>query len=234
MLTISKKLISAFKLVFLGGEMFEYGRATKCCGMIVILFMAITLVPWANGERILSQNHEKILPMDSGRVDMELKGPLQPLCLILIGLFALLLMAGYVVLLPLMILFTIPLLAYGVIYAIGVLAYFFLILAPIMLILQTLNSIFPDSSIIDIILNITSQIIMLPVMLAGAFLLLLSLPMVGLALLLAEWTVISFKIAFNIWYAIWFGSPLSKLSQKRWQFLSALPFSPSPSTTIFI
>jgi len=214
--------------------MFEYGGATKCCGMIVILFMAITLVPWANGERILSQNHEKILPMDSGREDMELKGPSQLLCLILIGLFALLLMAGYVVLLPLMILFTIPLLAYGVIYTIGVLAYFFLILTPIMLILQTLDSIFPDSSIIDIILNITSQIIMLPVMLAGALLFLLSLPIIGLAILLAEWTVISFKIAFNIWYAIWFGGLSSKPSQKRWQFLSSLPFSSFPSITIFI
>jgi hypothetical protein len=196
--------------------------------------MAITLVPWANGERILSQNHEKTLPLNPGREDMELKGPPQPLCLILIGLFALLLMVGYVVLLPLMILFTIPLLAYGVIYTIGVLAYFFLILAPIMLILQTLDSIFPDSSIIDIILNITSQIIMLPVMLAGALLFLLSLPIIGLAILLAEWTVISFKIAFNIWYAIWFGSLSSKPSQKRWQFLSSLPFSSFPSITIFI
>ncbi len=171
-----------------------YKRTVKCFIVITIFFIAITFVPWVNGERLFSKNHKNISSLDSG------KSQLLFIFLLLIWLALFLLVAG--VLIYPMLLSILPVVAYGIIYAIGTIAYLFLICAPIMFLLQTLDTLFPDSSIIDILLNITSKLLIIPVAAGGAFLILLCMPPVLFAAIIGLWFAVSLQLAINIWYIL--------------------------------
>jgi len=115
---------------------------------------------------------------------------------------------GVAAMLPLFFIAAAPLVIYALIYAAFMTVYSFGIFAPIVIVLYVLHTIFPNSELVNLTVNITLSILLLPIILGGAIFIPLALPLVGVMMLMVGWLVLSFQIV----YTLWFG-PSSLLNQ---------------------
>ncbi len=197
-----------------------------CFGVVSLLLSILLILPQVEGKVLFSERNHDLLAINDRSKGMAGKRFLMnllqkfntflgsrtdntELTFIFMVLFWMLLFSfGVAAMLPLFFIAAAPLVIYALIYTIFMMIYSFGIFAPIVIVLYVLHTIFPNSELVNLTVNITVSILLLPIILGGAIFIPLILPLVGVMMLMIGWLVLSFQIA----YTLWFG-PSSLLNQ---------------------
>ncbi len=197
-----------------------------CFGIVSLLLSILLILPQVEGKVLFPEKNHALLAINDRSNGVVGKGLLVNLLqkfntfleskadnpeqtFIFMMLFWMLLFSfGVAAMLPLFFIAAAPLVIYALIYAAFMTVYSFGIFAPIVIVLYVLHTIFPNSELVNLTVNITLSILLLPIILGGAIFIPLALPLVGVMMLMVGWLVLSFQIV----YTLWFG-PSSLLNQ---------------------
>ena len=162
--------------------------------VIGVCLSSVTLLPVTEGRIIdIRKINERNANLQSFE---EIATPFHPLLMIILWIF--LITCGMAVIAPFFFLSSIPLTGYLLFFTFSMAFYMLFICPPIVFMLYILDTLFPGSTIVDIILNITFHLLLLPIMAGGALLIPFSFPVIGVAMVMVGWFILSLKISIAI------------------------------------